>query len=59
MDFLEFPSMKVLELAFDSDDKNFLGTLGDNWKWRLNENAINEGLIWHMNLLAGMYSRKK
>lgn len=50
--------MKVLEFAFDSDDKNFLGTLGENWKWRLNENAINEGLIWHMNLLAGMYSRK-
>lgn len=38
---------------------NTPGTLGENWKWRLNKNAINEGLIWHMNLLAGMYSRKK
>ena len=36
---------------------NTPGSLGENWRWRLKKNAINEGLIWHMNLLAGMYSR--
>ena len=37
---------------------NTPGTLGENWKWRLNKKSIDDKLIGYMSLLAGMYSRK-
>lgn len=37
---------------------NTPGTVGDNWKWRLNKDAVTDSLIEYMIKMAGMYSRK-
>lgn len=56
-DTVIIPMQDYLGLG-DNARINTPGTASGNWQWRLKSEDFDEGLIWHCNMLAGIYSRK-
>ncbi len=56
-DTVIIPMQDYLGLG-ESSRINSPGVATGNWQWRLSGDEIDENLIWHCDMLAGIYSRK-
>jgi len=52
-----FQVQDILKLD-NSARMNFPSTLGDNWKWRLRSNQLNDSHINNLNYLVRIFGRK-